>query len=306
MVNIAVIAAAGKGTRLIPATKEQPKEMLPIISQGLIKPVLHLIVEQLYASGISKLFVITGRDKRAVVDHFTQNYELMDGLSNKSDIKIMLQEFYDILNKINISYINQPRPEGFGAAVQLAENYISSSDSFLLTSGDSIVFSLKDGHSTDFIKRLTETHKKHDADATLAFFKIKDVSKYGVIVGEESDEIINVSKVVEKPKEPISNLAIVGKYVFKPVIFHALKKIGFGVGQEKQLTDAIQWLVEKGFKVVAIPLKEDEVYLDIGNPQTYIEALITTALFDPSLNPITVQKFNELATFYKKSGGNSD
>ena len=229
MVNIAVIAAAGKGTRLIPATKEQPKEMLPIISQGLIKPVLHLIVEQLYASGISKLFVITGRDKRAVVDHFTQNYELMDGLSNKSDIKIMLQEFYDILNKINISYINQPRPEGFGAAVQLAENYISSSDSFLLTSGDSIVFSLKDGHSTDFIKRLTETHKKHDADATLAFFKIKDVSKYGVIVGEESDEIINVSKVVEKPKEPISNLAIVGKYVFKPVIFHALKKIGFGV-----------------------------------------------------------------------------
>ncbi len=306
MVNIAVIAAAGKGTRLIPATKEQPKEMLPIISQGVIKPVLHLIVEQLYTSGISKLFVITGRDKRAVVDHFTQNYELMDGLSNKSDIKNMLQEFYDILNKINISYINQPRPEGFGAAVQLAENYISSSDSFLLTSGDSIVFSLKDGHSTDFIKRLTETHKKYDADATLAFFKAKDVSKYGVIVGEESDDIINVSKVVEKPKEPISSLAIVGKYVFKPVIFHALKKIGFGIGQEKQLTDAIQWLVEKGFKVVAIPLKEDEVYLDIGNPQTYIEALVTTALFDPLLNSITVQKFNELNTFYKKSGGSSD
>jgi len=306
MVSIAVIAAAGKGTRLIPATKEQPKEMLPIISQGVVKPVLHLIVEQLYASGISKLFVITGRDKRAVVDHFTQNYELMDELSNKSDIKNMLQEFYGILNRINISYINQPRPEGFGAAVQLAENYISSSDSFLLTSGDSIVFSLKDGHSTDFIKRLTETHKKHDADATLAFFKTKDVSKYGVIVGEESDGIINVSKVVEKPKEPISNLAIVGKYVFKPVIFHALKKIGFGVGQEKQLTDAIQWLVEKGFKVVAIPLKEDEVYLDIGNPQTYIEALVTTALFDPSLNSITVQKFNELNAFYKKSGETND
>jgi len=306
MVSISVIAAAGKGTRLLPATKEQPKEMLPIVSQGMVKPILHLIVEQIYTSGINKLFMITGRDKRAVVDYFIQNYELIDELSNKADIKNMLQDFYDILSKINISYINQPRPEGFGAAVQLAENYISSSDSFFLTSGDSIVFSLKNGHSTDFIKRLTGAHKKYDADATLAFFKAEDVSKYGVIVGEENDNVINVSKVIEKPKEPVSNLAIVGKYIFKPVIFHALKKIGFGVGQEKQLTDAIQWLIEKGFKVIAIPLKKDEVYLDIGNPQTYIEALLTTALFDPILKTITTQKFNELNNFYKITGENND
>jgi len=306
MVSTSVIAAAGKGTRLMPATKEQPKEMLPIVSQGVMKPILHLIVEQLYTSGINKLFVITGRDKRAVVDYFIQNYELIDELSNKADIKSMLQDFYNILSKINISYINQPRPEGFGAAVHLAENYISSSDSFFLTSGDSIVFSLQKGHSTDFIKRLTDAHEKYDADATLAFFKAEDVSKYGVIVGGGDGNIIDVAKVIEKPKEPVSNLAIVGKYVFKPVIFHALKKIGFGVGQEKQLTDAIQWLIEKGFKVIAIPLKKDEVYLDIGNPQTYMEALLTTALSDPILKSIAIRKFNELNNFYKISGENND
>lgn len=306
MVSISIIAAAGKGTRLMPVTKEQPKEMLPIVSQGMIKPILHLIVEQLYTSGINKIFMITGRDKRVVVDYFIQNYELIDGLANRADIKNMLQDFYNILSKINISYINQPRPEGFGAAVQLAENYINSSDSFFLTSGDSIVFSLKNGHSTDFIKRLTDAHKKYDADATLAFFKAEDVSRYGVIVGDEDGDIINVSKVIEKPKEPVSNLAIVGKYVFKPVIFHALKKTGLGVGQEKQLTDAIQWLIEKGFKVIAIPLKKDEVYLDIGNPQTYIEALLTTAFFDPILKSITTEKFNELNNFYRHSGEHYD
>lgn len=306
MVSTAVIAAAGKGTRLMPATKEQPKEMLPIISQGMIKPILHLIVEQLYSSGVNKIFVITGRDKRAVEDHFMQNYRLLEELSNKADIQNMLKEFYDTLSKINMSYINQPRPEGFGAAVQLAENYISNSDSFFLTSGDSIVFSLKDGHSTDFIKRLTDAHVKHDADATLAFFKADDVSKYGVIVGDQDGGVVKVKKVIEKPKEPISNLAIVGKYVFKPMIFHALKKTGLGVGQEKQLTDAIEWLIEKGFKVIAVPLKEDEVYLDIGNPQTYIEAFVTTALFDSNLKNITTQKFNELINFYKNSSGNNE
>ncbi len=299
MVSIAVIAAAGKGTRLMPATKEQPKEMLPIVSNGMIKPILHLIVEQLHASGINKIFMITGRDKRAVEDHFIQNYQLLDELSNKADIKKMLQDFYDILGKINISYINQPRPEGFGAAVQLAENYLNNSDSFFLTSGDSIVFSLRDGHSTNFIKRITDAHIKYDADATLAFFKAEDVSKYGVITGEEiNDGLIKVEKVVEKPKEPISNLAIVGKYVFKPMIFHALKKTGLGVGQEKQLTDAIQWLIEKGFRVIAIPLKQDEVYLDIGNPQTFVEALVTTALFDSNLKGSTTKKFDELINFY--------
>jgi len=302
MVDVAVIAAAGRGTRLMPATKEQPKEMLPIVSQGMIKPILHLIVEQLYTSGINKIFVVTGREKRAVEDHFIQNYSLVDELANKVDIKNMLQDFYDNLSKINISYINQPRPEGFGAAVQLSETHVNNTSSFFLTSGDSIVFSLKNGHSTNFVKRLVAAHKTHDADATLAFFKTDDVSKYGVIVGEElSGGTIKVNRVIEKPKEPISNLAIVGKYVFKPIIFHALKKIGLGVGQEKQLTDAIEWLIEKGFKVIAIPLKEDEVYLDIGNPQTYTEAFLTTSLFDASLRKTTIQKFNELANFYNNS-----
>lgn len=301
MIKSAVIAAAGRGIRLIPSTKEQPKEMLPIVDQGKIKPILHLIVEQIHAAGINKMFVITGREKRAIEDHFTQDFGLLEQTTDKEALD-SIENFYKILNRVKLSYITQPRPEGFGAAAYLAKEYISHEDSFYMTSGDSIVYSLKEGPSTDFITRMKNVHESTDADATLAVFETDTPHKYGVVLGDEGQNgIMKLTRVVEKPTEFVSNLAICGKYMFKPTIFHALEKTGVGVGGEKQLTDAIQWLIEKGFKVVAMKLRPDEVYMDIGNPKTYVEAFVTTALFDSKLNAFTRSKFDNLTEFYKNN-----
>lgn len=302
MIKSAVIAAAGRGIRLMPSTKEQPKEMLPIVDQGKIKPILHLVIEQIHDAGIKKMFLITGREKRAIEDHFTQNYDILEQITDKEALN-SIEGFYKILNNVKLSYINQPRPEGFGAAAHLAKEYVSHEDSFYMTSGDSIVYSLNQGPSTDFITRLKNVHEKTDADATLAVFETDTPQRYGVVIGEESEDgTLRLTKVVEKPSEPISNLAICGKYMFKPTIFHALEKTGVGVGGEKQLTDAIEWLIERGFKVVAMKLNPDEVYMDIGNPKTYVEAFVTTALFDSKLKKFTQDKIDQLANFYSNNG----
>lgn len=301
MIRSAIIAAAGRGTRLMPSTKEQPKEMLPIVDQGKIKPILNLIVEQIHSSGIEKIHVITGRDKRSIEDHFTQNYSLLESLTDK-DALDSIENFYKMLNGISISYINQPRPEGFGAAALLAKNHVRHEDSFYLTSGDSVVYSLSQGPSPDFISRMRDTHEKNDADVTLAVFDTDTPQRYGVVVGDMAENgTIHVSRVVEKPQEPVSNLAICGKYMFKPTIFHALENIGLGVGGEKQLTDAIQWLIDHGGKVVAMKLRADEVYMDIGNPKTYVEAFVTTALFDQKLSKFSNEKIDKLRDFYSKT-----
>jgi UTP--glucose-1-phosphate uridylyltransferase len=286
----------------MPSTKEQPKEMLPIVDQGKIKPILNLIIEQIHSAGINKMFVITGRDKRAIEDHFTQNYGILEHITDKEALD-STESFYKFLSNIRLSYINQGRPDGFGAAAYLAKEYVSHEDSFYFTSGDSIVYSLSKGPSNDFIERLKDAHEKHGADATLAVFETDTPQRYGVVLGEEDEEgVLHLNKVVEKPQDPISNLAICGKYMFKPTIFHALEKIGSGLKGEKQITDAIEWLIEKGFKVVAIKLRPDEIYMDIGNPKTYVEAFITTSLFDSKLNQFTRQKFDHLANFYGNNG----
>jgi len=302
MIRSAVIAAAGRGTRLMPSTKEQPKEMLPIVDQGKIKPILNLIIEQIHDAGISKMFVITGRDKRAIEDHFTQNYGILEHITDKEALD-STESFYNFLGKIKLSYINQPRPDGFGAAAYLAKEYIGHEDSFYFTSGDSIVYSLSKGPSNDFITRLKDAHEKHGADATLAVFETDTPERYGVVLGEEDESgVMHLNRVVEKPQEKISNLAICGKYIFKPTIFHALEKVGAGLKGEKQITDAIEWLIEKGYKVIAIKLRPDEIYMDIGNPKTYVEAFITTSLFDSKLNEFTKSKVEHLTEFYKKNG----
>jgi UTP--glucose-1-phosphate uridylyltransferase len=305
MIKTSVIAAAGRGTRLMPSTKEQPKEMLPIVDQGKIKPILNLIVEQIHMAGINKIFVITGRDKRTIEDHFMQNYNILEHITDKDALE-SIESFYKFLENIKLSYINQPRPNGFGAAALLAKEYVGHEDSFYFTSGDSIVYSLREGPSNDFITRLKDVHESYGADATLAVFETDTPQRYGVAVGEADEHgVLHLTKVVEKPQEPVSNLAICGKYIFKPVIFHALEKIGTGLKGEKQITDAIEWLIERGYKVVAIKLRPDEVYMDIGNPKTYVEAFITTSLFDPKLNEFTRQRFESLAKFYYNNGEKS-
>ncbi|MEM2793326.1 MAG: UTP--glucose-1-phosphate uridylyltransferase [Candidatus Methanomethylicia archaeon] len=273
----AVITAAGLGTRLLLATKEMPKEMLPLFCSGqgvdlLLKPVLQLIFEQLYDLGFREFCFVVGRGKRSIEDHFTPDYNYIELLKGKNKVNLVknLEEFYQKVEKSIIFWVNQPEPRGFGHAVLMAEPFIGQ-EPFLVHAGDTYIVS--ENYSP--IKRLLDHYAFRKPHAALILKEVHDHQKiYGCAVAKEIEkEILKVEYVVEKPEEPPSNLAIMPIYIFDPVIFRALKQTGPGVGGEIQLTDAIQKLIEWGMRVEAIKLREDDVRLDVGTPETYWEAL---------------------------------
>ena len=281
MIRKVVIAAAGLGTRLLPATKEQPKEMLPVFAPGsnewegskpLLKPLLQLVLEQLCDVGLTHFCFVIGRGKRAIEDHFTQDESFLATLRNrgKDDLALVLEGFYERLQGSKIVWVNQPEPKGFGDAVLKARPCVGDED-FLVVAGDSYVISRGNAH----LKRLMKSFYEFEADALLVTQKIEDPRQHGIIEFEElGDGVLKVKRAIEKPEEPTSNMAILPFYAFRPVIFEALEKTRLGKGGEMQLTDGIQTLIDWGLKVYAIQLNSDEVRLDIGNPQTYWEALI--------------------------------
>ena len=270
----AVIPVAGLGTRLLPTTKEMPKEMLPIFlaerSGLVIKPVLHVIFEQLYRAGIRDFYFIVGRGKRAVEDYFTPDegfIRLLEARRKYREVEL-LGDFYKKIENSNIIFINQPSPRGFGDAVLRAHHSIK--EPFLVHAGDTYIVSEEESH----LIKLMEVKRKLNAEVVLLIQRVEDPRKYGVVEVEEiEDNIYRVTRAIEKPKEPPTNLAIVPVYIFEPTIFRALREVEEGVGQELQLTDGIQKLIEWGEKVYAVELEEDELVLDIGTPFTYWEAL---------------------------------
>ena len=270
----AVIPVAGLGTRLLPTTKEMPKEMLPIFlaerSELVIKPVLHVIFEQLYRAGIRDFYFIVGRGKRAVEDYFTPDegfIRLLEARRKYREVEL-LGDFYKKIENSNIIFINQPSPRGFGDAVLRAHHSIK--EPFLVHAGDTYIVSEEESH----LIKLMEVKRKLNAEVVLLIQRVEDPRKYGVVEVEEiEDNIYRVTRAIEKPKEPPTNLAIVPVYIFEPTIFRALREVEEGVGHELQLTDGIQKLIEWGEKVYAVELEEDELVLDIGTPFTYWEAL---------------------------------
>jgi len=270
----AVIPVAGLGTRLLPTTKEMPKEMLPIFlaerSELVIKPVLHVIFEQLYRAGIRDFYFIVGRGKRAVEDYFTPDegfIRLLEARGKYREVEL-LGDFYKKIENSNIIFINQPSPRGFGDAVLRAHHSIK--EPFLVHAGDTYIVSEEESH----LIKLMEVKRKLNAEVVLLIQRVEDPRKYGVVEVEEiEDNIYRVTRAIEKPKEPPTNLAIVPVYIFEPTIFRALREVEEGVGHELQLTDGIQKLIEWGEKVYAVELEEDELVLDIGTPFTYWEAL---------------------------------
>lgn len=275
MIKKVVIPAAGLGTRLLSATKEQPKEMLPIFCRSTngdlsVKPMVQLVFEQLFDTGIRDYCFIVGRGKRAIEDHFTPDFEYVDRLNNtgKNSQASDLQSFYRKLTESTISWVNQPQPKGFGHAVLLARSFVGS-DEFLVHAGDTYIISNKNSHLT----RLVNTHRRHKDDATLLIQEVPDPRQYGIIEGKETDQGFKVTRVVEKPEKPITNLAIMAIYVFTPTLFKALKVTPPGKGGEIQLTDGIQKLIDWGLNLHAVKLNNDnDVRLDIGTPETYWEA----------------------------------
>ena len=276
MFRKAVIPAAGLGTRLLPATKEQPKEMLSIFANSLngnccLKPILQLVYEQLYDIGFQEFCFIIGRGKRAIEDHFTgdSSYTSMLRRKGKESSADDLESFYERLERSTLVWINQPEPRGFGDAVLKAQSFIGDS-SFIVHAGDTYVIS--DG--ADHLQRLIKARERLDADAVLLVKEMGDPRQHGVIEAEKVDkETYKVNRAEEKPEKPPSKLAIMPIYAFTSTILRGLERTRPGVSGEIQLTDAIQMLIDSGSKVYAIRLKPAEVRLDVGTPETYWEAL---------------------------------
>jgi UTP--glucose-1-phosphate uridylyltransferase len=279
IVKKVVIPAAGLGTRLLPVTKEMPKEMLPIFVKNkkgeiFLKPILQVIFEDLYDFGFREFCFVVGRGKRAIEDHFTSDHGFIEFLQKKGKDCLTegLAQFYNKLDSSTVVFVNQPQPRGFGDAIHKARSF-TGMESFLVHAGDDLIAS----DNNDHLKRLLEVHEAHNSDVTFLVEEVKDPTKYGVIVGDEVDKgIYKVKEVIEKPSKPPSNLAIIAIYVFRPVIYDAIQNIGFDENLELQLTDAIQNLAMQNYNIYAVKLEKNEKRLDIGTTDAYQSILKAT------------------------------
>ncbi len=271
-----IVPAAGLGTRLFPATKEQPKEMLPIFSTTAtgdisVKPVVQIVFEQLYKAGLREFCFVVGRGKRGIEDHFTPDLSCIKNLEDmgKEGQATDLDLFYEKLQTSTLMWVNQPAPRGFGNAVLLAQPFVQN-EHCLVHAGDSCIIS-KD---MDYIERLLLAYERLKADAAFIVLEIERPRQYGIIEGTEIEPgVFKVNSVVEKPDKPATNLAIMAIYVFHPVIFKALEATAASRTEEVQLTDAIQKLIDWGLNVYAIKLDSSYSHLDVGNPERYWDAL---------------------------------
>ncbi len=275
-ISSAIITAAGLGTRLLPYTKEIPKEMLPLIvrsnSSNLVIPVLHYIFESLFKIGIRKFYLVVGRGKRVIEDYFTPEWSYVDFLykSGKADLAEILKQFYTMLEKCNIVMINQPSPRGFGDAV-LRTRPVMTDSVFIVHAGDDLLFP---DHVTN-IKRLMDHYEHYKPRIAFLVERSRTPEKYGVVIGEDKGDYIEVHDIIEKPRKPPTDLAVIAIYVFDKQIYNALEETRPTRG-EHQLTDGIKYLLEKSEKVHAV--KSVGTRIDVGTPDSYLEGLryITT------------------------------
>jgi UTP--glucose-1-phosphate uridylyltransferase len=276
MIRKVIVPAAGLGTRLFPATKEQPKEMLPIFSSSSrsgasVKPVLQVVFDQLYSSGLREFCYVVGRGKRSIEDHFTPDASCVKTLEcrGREGLAADLEEFYGKLKTSTIMWVNQPEPKGFGNAVLIAKPF-TQNEPFMVHAGDSFIIS----KNMDYLKKLLDAYERFRADAAFIMLEIANPKHYGIVEGDEVEaSIFKVHKVTEKPAKPATNLAIMAMYVFKPEIFKALEATTSGKDGEIQLTDGIQKLIDWGYNVYGVKLGSSYRHIDIGSPERYWEAL---------------------------------
>lgn len=260
----------------MPATKEQPKEMLPVYARApsgevCLKPILQLVFEQLYDLGLREFCLVIGRGKRAIEDHFTQDYSYASFLRNSSRMSSAsdLEAFYRRLDDSVISWVTQPEPKGFGDAVLRARTAVGDSD-FMVHAGDAYMIS----RENSYFVRLTAIFDQLRPNVALLLHEVADPRKKGVAeVRPQGAETYRVLSVVEKPDKPRTKFAIEPVYVFQSDFFDALEKTEPDKRGEVQLTDAIQQTISQGHKVYATRLLENEARLDVGDPESYWEAL---------------------------------
>jgi len=277
-VTKAVLPVAGLGTRLLPATKSQPKEMLPVAS----KPVVQYVVEELIEQGIDKFLFITGRKKRSIEDHFDDDPELEARLSGKGESNIGEMDYAAL--GVDFFYVRQRRAAGNADAVRMAKEFVGS-DSFVVAFGDTIVHSDRD---PGVVARMVASHEHNQSAATIGVWEVapEDVVKYGIVQPEggrdDGGAEFAIEDIIEKPavEDAPTRLAVAARYVFTNSIFDAIAKIEPGLGGELWLTDAIRHQIKSQEKVRCVRLTEQEGRYDIGTPSTYYRAFVDFALAD--------------------------
>jgi len=279
----AVVLVAGLGTRLLPATKGTPKELLPIFALGrtgkpCLKPVVQVVFEQLHDVGFREFCLITSRGKQAIKEYFTPDRRLTSYLRDhkKHEQADEMEDFYKRIGDSNITFVNQPEQRGTGDAVSWARSF-TANEPFLLHMGDDLVLSKQNDH----LKRLITTFKNRKADAAFLAAEVPDPQMYGVIEGKQiSEGLIQVSNIAYQPKKPSSNLSDVAAYVLKPSIYPEISRVEpIPESGEISLIPAIQALINKGGRVYAVKLRSQEKRIDIGNAQKYLETLNQTYAF---------------------------
>ncbi len=268
---------AGLGTRLLPATKSQPKEMLPVAR----KPIVQYVVEELVSNGVRQILFITGRSKTSIENHFDLDPELSRILAAANKNELLRELDFDAL-KANFFYTRQRSQKGLGDAVLCAENF-AGEEPFVLALGDSIIGL---NALSRAVSRMTEVFESTRASCVIAVEEVprEETAHYGVVqpAAMESD-VLRVVNLVEKPapENAPSNLAIAGRYIFSPLIFDMIRRVAPDKRGEIQLTDAIQFLCDEGRRVVAVKLPPEEKRYDIGNFPSYFESFVEFALADP-------------------------
>lgn len=268
MIRKAVIPAAGLGTRFLPATKAQPKEMLPIIDT----PTIQYVVQEAVDSGIDDILIISGKGKRAIEDHFDRNPELESRLEEKND-----ESFYNEIRRIsdmaNIHFIRQKETNGLGDAVCYARQHVGN-EPFAVLLGDTIIDSV-----IPVTQQLIDTYEQYRCTViAVEEVDMDKVSRYGIAGGKKlSEKLMEIEQLVEKPKseESPSNLAIAGRYILTPEIFRALENTPKGKSNEIQLTDALQLLMRR--EMIMANTIEGKRY-DIGNKLDFLKTTVEFAL----------------------------
>jgi UTP--glucose-1-phosphate uridylyltransferase len=280
-VDFAVVPVAGRGTRLLPLTKSQPKEMLPMGR----KPVVQYVVEELARCGISRLLFVTGPGKTAIENHFDIDAELIANLRETGKEELLAELAFE-REDLEYFYTRQRRQLGLGHAVLCARPVVGG-QSFVVALGDSIIGRQA---QSQVVRTMVHRFESSRADAVIALQEVaaEDVVRYGVARPRgKIDEVFELEDLVEKPTvaEAPSNLAVAARYVFSPAIFDYLEQTPPGKGGEIQLTDAIRLLIRSGRKVLGIRLTLEEPRFDIGNFESYFAAFTEFALADPQYGP---------------------
>ncbi len=278
MIKSAVIPVAGHGTRLLPATKSQPKEMLPVAR----KPIVQYVVEELVANGIEQLLFVTGRNKSSIENHFDHDPELARALSESNKKELLEELDFKGYGNAKFFYTRQRLQKGLGDAILCGENFAGEMP-FLVALGDSILG--LNGNSTT-VATMAELFMSKRASCVIAVEEVPhaETRHYGIVRPEgKAGDSFRVVDLVEKPDPKVapSNLAIAGRYLFSPLIFDMIRRVKPDKRGEIQVTDAIRLLCEEGKRVLAVTLPPGEKRYDIGNFPSYFETFVEFALADP-------------------------